>query len=152
LTGEDVLTGKREVGKRVLIVGGGMVGLETAEFLVDKDHQVTIVELLQDVGRDMLPITKKLTLKHLTDSGVEITTSSEVSRFEGKHAFVVSDGSERLLGEFDSAVVAVGTRSVNDLESLLRKEGIEVRVVGDAKRPGQIYDAVKDGYDIAASI
>jgi pyruvate/2-oxoglutarate dehydrogenase complex dihydrolipoamide dehydrogenase (E3) component len=152
LTGEDVLTGKKDVDKRVCIIGGGMVGIEVAEFLVRAGHAVSVVELLEDVGRDMLPITRKLTLKYLADTGVEILTSTEISRFEGRQAFVVNEGKERLLGDFDSVVVAVGTRSVNELESLLRAEGMEVRVVGDAKKPRQIYDAVKDGFNVAIDI
>lgn len=152
LTGEDILTGRRQVGKRVLIIGGGSVGLETAEFLARDDHLVTIVELLEDVARDMLPITRKLTLKALGDSGVKILTETEVTRFEGNRAFVSTEGSEQLLGEFDSVVVALGATSVNTLEPHLRQAGIEVRTIGDAAKPRQIYDAVKDGYDAAMEI
>jgi len=152
LTGEDVLTQSKDVGKRVCIIGGGMIGLETAEFLVKKDHQVTVVELLEDVGRDMLPVTKNTTLKSLNDAGTEILTSTRVTRLDGRQVFVESEGNERLLGKFDTVVVAVGTRSVNDLESVLREAGIDVRVIGDAKQPRQIYDAVMEGYEVSVSI
>lgn len=151
LTGEDVLTGRKKIGKRVLIIGGGMVGLETAEFLVSNGHQVTVV-VRSVVGRDMLPITKKLTLKCLAESDVRILTDTKISRFVGKQAFAVSDGREQVLGEFDSVVVAAGTKSVNELEPLLRREGLEVTLIGDAKKPRQIYDAVRDGYETGISI
>ncbi len=152
LTGEDILTGRQNAGKRVLIIGGGSVGLESAEFLARDGHLVTIVELLDDIARDMLPITKKLTLKALGDSRVRIFTGTEVTRFDGNRAFVSTEGSEQLLGEFDSVVVAVGASSVNALEPRLYQAGIDVRTVGDAVRPRQIYDAVKDGYDAAMEI
>jgi NADPH-dependent 2,4-dienoyl-CoA reductase/sulfur reductase-like enzyme len=148
LTGVDVLDESRKVGKRVLIIGGGMIGLETAEFLTKRDHKVTVVELLAEVGRDMLPINSKLILKSLNRSGVEILTETEVTRFENGQAFVKSNGDERALGEFDSVVVAVGMRPVNDLESRIREEGLEVKVIGDAKEPRKIYDAVREGYDV----
>jgi pyruvate/2-oxoglutarate dehydrogenase complex dihydrolipoamide dehydrogenase (E3) component len=152
LTGEEVLTGRRRPGRRVLVIGGGMVGLEAAEFLAEREHQITVVELLEEVARDMLPITRKLTLKQLAASGVEVLTGVEVARLEGQRTFIAKDGREQLLGDFDSVVVAVGTRSVNDLEPLLRKEGVAVRVIGDAKKPRQIFDAVKEGHETAAEV
>ena len=152
LTGEDVLAGKMEVGNRVCIIGGGMVGLEVAEFLSHRKHQVTVVELLDDIARDMEPITRKLTVMGLNNSGIEILTKTKVTRLDGKKVFVESGEKETLLGEFDTVVVAVGTRSVNDLESIIRDAGIEVITIGDARKPGQVYDAVRDGFDIAISI
>jgi len=152
LTGEEVLLKKARAGRRVLIIGGGMVGLETAEFLLNEKRQITVVELLEDVARDMVPITRKLTLQNLKKGGIEILTRSEVTRLEGKKVYVTTEGTEQLLGEFDSVVVAIGTRSVNELEVLLKKEGLEVRVIGDAREPRQIYDAVKEGHDVAVGI
>lgn len=49
-------------------------------------------------------------------------------------------------------VMAVGTKPVNDLIKPLEERDIKVKVIGDAKKPGQIYDAVKDGFDIAIKI
>ncbi|MGD8922484.1 MAG: NAD(P)/FAD-dependent oxidoreductase [Candidatus Zixiibacteriota bacterium] len=152
LTGEDVLTETRTVGRRALIIGGGMVGLETAEFLVRKGHEVTVVELLDEVARDMLPITRKLTLQYLTESGVKILRSTEVTRIDKRRVFGLTDGAEKSLGEFDSVIVAVGTRSVNELEVLIRKHGIDVTVVGDARAPRQIMDAVREGFEAATAI
>ena len=91
-------------------------------------------------------------ISRYADADVDILADTEVRRFEGKQAYVVNEGRELLPGEFDSVVVAVGTCSVNDLEPLLRATGIEVRVIGDAKKPRQIYDAVHEGYDVAVSI
>jgi len=147
LTSEDILTERKAVGRRILIIGGGMVGLECAEFLASKNHDVTIVELLEDIARDMLPITKKLTVKELNRLDVKIIKSTKISRFEGKKAFAQNGDLEKPLGEYDSVVIAAGMRSVNDLEPSLREKGIEVKVIGDARQPGQIHNAVRDGFD-----
>lgn len=152
ITGENVLTEKEEVGKRALIIGAGMVGLECAEFLAGKDHKVTVVELLTEIGRDLEPITRKLTLKNLTLQGVEVLIETKITRFEGKKAYVESGGVEKLLGEFDTVIAAVGTRSVNELEAVLRENGYEVQIIGDARKPGQIYDAIHQGYEAAFDI
>ena len=154
LTGEDVLLGKKEIGHNVLVIGGGMVGLECAEFLVEKGHEITIVEMLEDVARDMDPISKKLTLAKLNSSGVKILTDTKVSRFEGKMTFIVKTGKveEELLGEFDSVVVSVGTSPVNDMAEALENKGFEVKVIGDAQKPRQVYDAIREGFDCAIGI
>jgi len=152
ITGEDILTKRKNVGEHVLIIGGGMVGLECAEFLANKNHNITVVELLEDVARDMEPITKKLTMKELASSNVKILTNTKITHFEGKKAFIQVIEKEEILGEFDSVVVAVGTKSVSDLINPLRERGIEVRAIGDARQPRQIYNAVKDGFETAVNI
>lgn len=152
LTGEDVLTGKANLGRRVLIIGGGMVGLECAEYLANKDHEITIVELLEDVARDMEPITRKLTLKQLGLSNITILTNTRVTRFVGEKAYIQENDNEKPLGEFDSVIAAVGTKSLKDLMDPLKARGIDVRVIGDASRPRQIYDAVRDGFETAIGI
>lgn len=152
LTGKDVLGKRTPVGEHVLIIGGGMVGLETAEFLVNEGHKVVVVEMLADVARDMLPITRMMTVNHLAEAGIEILTSALVTRFAGEEAFVISDGAERSIGRFDSVVVTTGTRSVNELEALLRRPGLDVTVIGDAKTPRQIMDAVSEGFEAVTAI
>lgn len=152
LSGEDILTNKKDIGGSVLIIGGGMVGLECAEYLAKKDHEITVVELLKEIARDMEPITKKLTVNQLISSNVKILTDTKIIRFDNRKAFIEIDGKEELLGKFDSVVLAVGTRSVNDLISPLEERGIEVKVIGDAKKPGQIYNAIRDGFEIAVEV
>jgi 2,4-dienoyl-CoA reductase-like NADH-dependent reductase (Old Yellow Enzyme family)/thioredoxin reductase len=151
-TVEDVLTGKKTVGEKVLIVGGGRVGLECAEFLAAKKHSVTVVEVGEDVAIEMLPIAKNMIINALAKVGVEVITGSRITRFLGEKAFTHSGAHEKSLGEYDSVVVAAGTRSVNDLEPLLREKKIAVKVIGDARKPRQIHDAVKDGFKAAAEI
>ena len=151
-TGEDILTGSGGIGRRVLIMGGGMVGLECAEFLSQRGHKVTIVELLEDVGRDMEPITKRLTLQALKAGDVKILTETKLSRLTGKEAYAIRDDREVSLGGFDSVVAAVGTRSVDDLGPPLAERGIHVKVIGDARTPGGILDAVRDGFNAAVEI
>ncbi len=152
LTGEDILTDKAKTGNKVLIIGGGMVGLECAEYLLNKKVDVTVVELLDDIARDMEAITRKLTIKHLKESKVRILTGTKVTRFENKEAFVETDNQEQSLGEFDNVIVAVGTKSISDLKEPLEKLSLDIKVIGDAGKPGQIYDAVKQGFDVALSI
>ncbi len=152
LTAADVLMQKTDTGKNVLVLGGGMVGLEVAEYLAANNHQVTIVEILNDLAGDMLPLTKKLTLKALNRAGVEIITGKQISRFNGTRAFITNDDSEKYLGEFNSVVLAVGTSPQSELEPLLKEKEIAYEVVGDAKKPRQIDSAIKEGFEVTINI
>ncbi|MGD9253061.1 MAG: NAD(P)/FAD-dependent oxidoreductase [Holophagae bacterium] len=147
LSAEDVLTGRREVGHRVLILGGGLVGIELAEKLAGIEHEVVVIELLEDIARDMEAISRRLTLKRLQALPVEIHTRSRLLGFDGNEALVCDEttGEERSFGPFDSVVVAVGHRSHDPLSAGLIQAGLEVEIVGDARQPGRIWDATQGG-------
>jgi len=78
---------------------------------------------------------------------VEIHTLTRLLRFEEGEAHIRDEttGEERTLGRFDSILVAVGHRSHDPLSGALREAGLEVEVVGDARTPGQVWDATQGG-------
>jgi 2,4-dienoyl-CoA reductase-like NADH-dependent reductase (Old Yellow Enzyme family)/thioredoxin reductase len=154
LTAEQVLTGARETGARVLVLGGGLVGIEMAEHLGLAGSEVVVVELLDDVARDMEAITRKMTLKRLEALPVTILTTTRLVRLEGDEAVVCTagDDEERSLGSFDSVLVAVGHSSYDPLSDGLAAGGVSVAVVGDAREPRQVFDATQEGRDAVESI
>ena len=148
LIAEDILTGRRTPGRRVLVLGGGLVGIEAAELLAGQGREVVVVELLADIARDMEAITRKMTLVRLAMLPVVIHTSTRLLRLVEGEAFVARDDveAERSIGRFDSVLVAVGHRSFDPLSAALREAGLKVSVIGDASRPGQIRDATAAGF------
>ena len=134
----------------VLVVGGGLIGLEAAEFLHLRDHDVTVIEALDDVARDMEMITRKLTLKRL--SGVQIHTGARLQHIQDGVATVQIAGAPHELGPFDSVVLAVGSSPVDDLSAGLRDRGITTHVVGDAADLQQIMGAVRGGWRAANNL
>jgi 2,4-dienoyl-CoA reductase-like NADH-dependent reductase (Old Yellow Enzyme family)/thioredoxin reductase len=149
LTAGEVLTGARDVGHRVLILGGGLVGIEMAEHLAAAGHEVVVVELLEEVARDMETITRKMTLRRLQELPVTIHTKTRLARMRGDEAFVSGGkkGPAKSIGHFDSVVVAIGQRAHDPLSKELEAAGVAVTVVGDAREPRQIFDATQDGRD-----
>jgi NADPH-dependent 2,4-dienoyl-CoA reductase/sulfur reductase-like enzyme len=146
-TAEDVLREHTEVGRRVLILGGGLVGIELAEHLARGEREVTVVELLGDVARDMEAVTRAMTMKRIGSLPVRIHVGTRLVRMEGDEAIVApaDGGDETSLGRFDAVVVSVGNRSHDPLSGELREAGIPVEVVGDADEPRQIFDATQAG-------
>jgi 2,4-dienoyl-CoA reductase-like NADH-dependent reductase (Old Yellow Enzyme family)/thioredoxin reductase len=147
LTAEQILRGEREAGKRVLILGGGLVGIEMAEHLALDNREVVVVELLEDTARDMEAIAKKMTAKRLQKLPVTIHTSTRLVRMDGGEAIVdaAEGGNERSIGCFDSVLVAVGHQPYDPLSKALSAAGWPVTVIGDAYQPGQIFDATDAG-------
>ncbi|MCB2212108.1 NAD(P)/FAD-dependent oxidoreductase [bacterium] len=152
LSGSDILYGAANVGKRVLIVGGGLVGVETAEYLLTHGGEPVIVEMLEDIARDMEPVSRKLALKQLNAKAVPVYTSTRILAYENGMATIETDGETSQLGPFDNVVVAVGATKRDELSADLTARGLHVRLIGDAKQPSQIYDATKDGWEAVLEI
>ena len=150
LTAEEVLTGRRETGPRVLVLGGGLVGIELAEHLAVQGREVVVVELLEEVARDMEAISRKMTMKRLSSLPVTVLQRTRLLGIENGEAIVRGEGNEeeRTLGRFDSVVTAVGHRSYDPLSASLRAAGLSVEVIGDAEQPGQVLDATRAGWEV----
>jgi 2,4-dienoyl-CoA reductase-like NADH-dependent reductase (Old Yellow Enzyme family)/thioredoxin reductase len=151
VTAEDLLSGRGAAGRRVLVIGGGLVGIETAEWLAAASHAVVVLELLGDVARDMEPVGRRLALSRLAENGVDILTGTCVDRIEAGEvlARAVESGELRSLGRFDTVVIATGRRPYDPLSSALRAAGLAVELAGDALAPGQLIDATATGHAAA---
>ena len=152
LTAEEVLTGRAETGHRVLVLGGGLVGIELAEHLAVQGREVVVVEVLEEVARDMEAISRKMIMKRLLSLPVTLLRRTRLLGIEDGEAIVRDEdtGEEQSLGRFDSAVTAVGHRSHDPLSDSLRAAGLSVEVIGDALQPGQVLDATRAGWGVIA--
>ena len=151
VTAEDVLAGRAEVkGEKVAVIGGGVTGLETAEFL-SKDHKVTVVEMLDKVGGNLYP---SLTLHLCTEI---MKAGGAIAK--GKALAAVNDGTVTVCDaktqetseiEADTVVLAMGVRPDRTVYAAFKEAfGDDLVLVGDAAKGGQIYDALHAAHDRA---
>ncbi|NLC84655.1 MAG: FAD-dependent oxidoreductase [Ruminococcaceae bacterium] len=145
---EDVLMGLRSVGDKAVIIGGGSVGIETGEMLVAKGKDVTVVEMLPEVLKDLSATLKAGLLHRVSQTDLQILTSEKV--LEIKQNAVVTDN--RTIADVDTVIMAVGYKSNNDLVKQLQDRGLDFKVIGDASKPRKIYQAVKEGFEIAYNL
>ena len=147
-----VLSGKVQVGDRVVVVGGGDVGCETAEFLAARGKQVSILEMLTDVAPELVPWTRRMLLDRLAANGVEILLQARVTAIEPQRVLYERRGVIAELTPVDSVVLACGSRSQAELAEQLRAAGVAVQTIGDAARAGNLADAVRAGFEFGAAI
>ena len=152
---EDMLTGKYNVGKKVLIVGGGMVGAEAAEHLAERGHACDIVEMKPVVGEDIMPEPRKYIMASLEHHKVGQFTNARVSEFfaDGVTYTSTVDGSTHELRGYNSIVLAMGYRSNNTLSAELEQFVPQVIVIGEARQaPGNSMIATGDALNAALAI
>jgi pyruvate/2-oxoglutarate dehydrogenase complex dihydrolipoamide dehydrogenase (E3) component len=148
---EDVLTGKAEVGERVIIIGGELVGCETAEYLVDKGKKVTIVEILPSllIKEGVLGM---LFQARLSQKGVTMLAGVKHQEFnDNSLSLTTKDGDQETI-EADTIVIAAGATANNELWEALKDRVPEIHCVGDCVEPGNIYAAISGGYSIGRRI
>ena len=146
----DVILGKVVPGYNCLVIGGGLVGLETAEFIVPNMRKVTIVEMLPDVGEN--PFTKSQFSELLNDPNVNVMTNTKVIRFTADGAVCETPDGMTTLSGYDMVITAIGSRPVNSLAAELEGKVTEIHVIGDAKKVRRIADAVEEGAWLAVDI
>jgi len=152
VTAHDVLMGKAVVGRKVAILGGGMVGSETADFLGESGRDVTIIEMLDDIALDMGLWTRPFLLNRLAQSGVKKITGAQVKEITDDGVVVVRNGLEETIGGMESIILALGVRSLNELAEQVKGKVPEVYVIGDAKEPRKAVEAISEGAEIARKI
>ncbi len=136
--------------KNTLVIGGGLIGTETANKLLSKGNKVYIVEMLPEIARGMEMIEQKLTLKALQNEHVKIYLNTTVKSVSGDKITIEKDGVESLIENIDLIVLAAGMKSYNPFSDINFTK--PVHIIGDARKVGKAQDAIKAGYEIAKII
>jgi 2,4-dienoyl-CoA reductase-like NADH-dependent reductase (Old Yellow Enzyme family)/thioredoxin reductase len=152
LLAADVLDGAASVNSRTaFVIGGGMVGLETADFLASMDLKVTLVEMLEDIGGDMDILAKTMLIKRLKEAEVDIFTRTKVIRIE-KDSVIVQQAHREVELPFETIVIATGICANRELPDAFQNSELEVHVIGDAVEPRKAINAIQEGFNVGNMI
>ena len=135
----------------MLIIGGGLIGVDIATALIPRNNKVIIVKRTTDFGEDMEKIAKTLSLKMMKEKGTIFCDYTHIKRIEGKTIYAERSGNNIRFDGIDIIVVSTSMTSYNPLEKELEGK-IPVYVIGDAKKIGNAQDAIRDGYETARSL
>ena len=135
------------------MVGGGGTGAEIADFLSEAGKKVTLVEMLEDIASDLVNHLQHYLKQRLNDKGVTIHTSAQVKELGKGYAMIEDASGVRKLDDFDTIVLALGSERPNDtIYKNLEGKVSELYVIGDARQPREIVDAVYEGQEIAIKL
>lgn len=147
----DVLQETVEVGECVVVIGGGLVGTETAEFLALQNRQVSIVEILDRICSDVPMFAREDLLRRLRELRVNILTETRVQRIEGQTIWLEKHGQSQPVYA-DTVVIAVGSKANRGLEEALEGFVPEIYTVGDCQEPRRVFEALHEGFLAACRI
>jgi len=151
VTSWEVLNG-REVGGKVVIAGGGMVGCEVAEYLVNRKKNVTIVEMLPEIAIDLEASNRSALMERFSGYKLNIMTNSVVEGVNAKELVIRKDGKKKTVAA-DTVVIALGAVANDELAQELGRAAVKnLFAVGDCYQPGRIVDAVNQASYIARKI
>lgn len=145
----EALAGAAKIGEKVLVLGGGMIGCEAAEFFAQKNRSVTIIEMLKDVGLDMNPFIRKSLLRRLQALKVTFVVNTKVIQIGQDYVRGVSNGEEQ---DFrgDSIIIAIGMEPERDLIVSSKKGVGELYEIGDCLKPRKLIQAIHEGFSLGS--
>jgi 2,4-dienoyl-CoA reductase (NADPH2) len=149
----DVMGGKANLKGKVVIAGGGCAGIDCANYLSSQNLDVTVVEALNECALDEELITR-LTLLHVLGQrpNLKLMTGHTIERITSKGVLAKDQTQQEKLIPADKIVIALGFESHNTLEASVREHVKQCFVVGDARHPAKIAEAVSSGFFAAMEV
>ncbi|MFM2479987.1 FAD-dependent oxidoreductase [Celerinatantimonas sp. YJH-8] len=147
VTANDILQGSAQPGKRVVIIGGGLVGSETAAHLANHGHEVSIIEMNSDIFLGTPSSTKQYLMQDLQQHHVTIMTETTVKEIRSNSVVIeTKPGQQQELQQVDSVVMAIGSKPVSFSLEELKNNVSNVITIGDAQQVRKAMEAIEEGY------
>ena len=138
-------------GKKVVVVGGGAVGLDVVEFFADRNADISIVEMMDQIGRDLDPVSKNDTKAMMKKHNVHQLTKTALLEVKDSSFLVKGDGEPYEI-PFEYGFVCLGMRAQGQLYQSLAEEfsseDVEIMNIGDSQRARRIIDGTQEGRNI----
>jgi len=152
VTAPDLLLGKKKARDPIVVIGGGLVGCETALYLAQKGWKLILVEMLDFLSRDSYSANYMYLLKLLSDARVEILTGVKAIEIMEKGLKIADKEGKSSLLTANTIVLAVGLRSNNKLWASLEDKMPNIYAIGDCVEPRRLYSAIWEGFRTARLI
>ena len=159
MTADDVLYGRKFPGRKIVVIGGGSVGCETADYLAPvlndrfpRNREITLIEMAHEIMEAESGPGRSLLVQRMMEKGIQILCDAKVEEVNHTVIKYTKDGKTHEITDADTLVLAMGYRPSDTLEEQLTSAGITCHVLGDCKKPGNIKDAVTEGYQTALNL
>lgn len=150
----DLLLDNKRAGRKVAVVGGGLIGCEVALWLAQQGKKVTIAEMLPELmTATRVPHSNRIMLLDLLKlNGVEVLTKHCLLEFTDEHAVFVDNAFEKRGVRADTFVLSIGLRPNRELYNALVGKTPNLYLIGDARKVHTIMNGIWDAYEVARAI
>jgi len=158
ITAWDVLAGKAFAGDKVAIIGGGQVGLETADYMREREaSQIIVLEQLEACGTTISPFVVMDMMERLTKWGVRVVTSANIEQILDDGIRFTAKGQQETVTGLDSIILAAGVQPSEELSEKIKDKVADVHVIGDANKDvcmafKNALEAIAEGAEIGLKI
>ena len=155
VTAIDILLGKKQIGESIVVVGGGLIGCETALWLADQGKKVSIVEMRDSLMKSPIrvPLANKMMLLDLLEfHSVDSITGHSLYEVTNEGVILIDKGFSKMNIEADTIVLSVGLQSNKELYNSLVGKVPDLYLIGDARDARNIMGSIWDAYEIARAV
>ena len=151
VTSVDVISGKEQVKDKVIVLGGGMTGLITADFLAEQGKQVVVLNRKKSFAEEMSSNDRYYLRERLKKGNVTLYKNVSVQQFTDDGVVFKSNGDKISLKGFGSVVISEKHISIREAKKLESKTHVPFHLIGDAKSPRHLMYCISEADEIARS-
>ena len=159
VTADDILAGKAFPGRKIVIIGGGSVGCELAEYLAPlvndrfvRNRDITVLEMAQEILMNESGSGRSVLVQRMMAKGVKIECFAKVTKVTEDTITYEQNGVEHVIADADTLVFANGYHVDPAMEEMLKESGVNYQLVGDGLKVGNLKDAISGAYELAREL
>ena len=159
VTADDILAGKAFPGRKIVIIGGGSVGCELAEYLAPlvndrfvRNRDITILEMAPEIMMTESGSGRSVLVQRMMSKGVKIECLAKVTEVTESSIIYEQNGTEHIIADADTLVFANGYHVDPAMEEMLKEAGVHYHLIGDGEKVGNLKDAITRAYEVVKNI
>lgn len=158
-TADDILSGKAFPGRKIIIIGGGSVGCELAEYLAPlvndrfvRNRDITVLEMAPEIMMTESGSGRSVLVQRMMTKGVHIECNAKVTAVTESTITYEQNGEEHTITDADTLIFANGYHVDPAMEEMLKNAGVSYYLIGDGLKVGNLKDAITGAYNLAKDL
>tara|TARA_Y100000287_G_scaffold179873_1_gene174158 strand:- start:550 stop:975 length:426 start_codon:yes stop_codon:yes gene_type:complete len=139
------------LSKNIVVIGGDLVGLELAEFLVERGRTVKVLEPSNTLGPNLSIVRRSRVIHVLKENGVDLLTNVDITEICDNEVIFNHEETKKSL-QADQVIIAMGANANTDIAYELNKFNIPLTSIGDCTSVGYIHGAIADAREAIISL
>lgn len=159
MTADDILAGRAFPGRKIVIIGGGSVGCELADYLAPmvndrfpRNRDITVLEMAPEIMMSESGAGRSFLVLRMMEKGIKIECSAKITYVTESEIRYEQNGIEHVIADADTLVFATGYHIENDMEEILKESGAVYHMIGDGAKVGNIKDAITGAWEITKAL